>query len=435
MTSVFKLITNKNRGVVYPNEATGNTLSPSQTAALKALAKQGDGIELYFFSDQPTSGYAESRKMPMYGGDHEDFPSCIIHPKNTQEVSAALECCHNSNIRDISIYNGGHSTQGMKGSVVIKLSALNIVSVRKNKPGPHIVTFGGGCTNAQVDAACKPYGVAITSGNAPALGAVGSLLGGGVGYLARWQGLAIDNLVEATVVLSDGEIAVATKDENSDLLFALKGGGGNFGVVTEVKVRARMLDFDPSYRRGEVYYETRVVRHGNSLLGGNGIGESTEVFSAWRDYALEAPDHVSCDCVLPTGGPMVQAFTYKGSHESALAESANEWSALGDATKKTIAKPANYFEVVQNASTKHMDYNSPSPHVYRTVIMDSLPDEAVQILMEACTTGAPNKHSLIHVSSLKILRQKKKIISSTKKKMQFECWRNCTTSIDCMALF
>ena len=384
----------KSQSVVFPSDATGRALSSSQKAALEGLASKG--VVVHFFSD-PTGGYAESRQKPLIGDDHGDFPFAIVRPKTVQEVSKAMKCCSDNGIQDISVYSGGHSTQGMKGSVVIKLSALNQVSVQQGKPP--IVTFGGGCINAQVDSACKPHGVAITAGNATSVGAVGAMLGGGVGYLARWQGLTIDNLVEATVVLANGEIVVASKNENSDLLFALKGGGGNFGVVVEVKVKAGVLDFDPSYKKGELYFETRIVRHGDGSfkIFGNGMGTSENVFCAWRDYALRAPNHVSVDCVLPTGGPMVQMFTYKGGHKEAITESKEQWSLLGKHMVK-IAKPQNYFDAVQTASSKQIDSLYPSPHCFRMAIMDSLPDEAIKILMNACTTGRPNKNSVIHVS-------------------------------------
>lgn len=382
--------------VSYPDVV---ALEEEKQSALRSLV-DGDFVKtIHFFSNPPTAGYVAAREKPMIAGGHTDFPYAIAKPATFEEVAAIVKCCA-SNCIDTSVHAGGHSTVGMKGSVVIHMGNLNNVSVDADGDTP-IVTIGGGCSNGDVDAACMPHGVACTLGNAGSVGAISAMMGGGVGYLARWQGLTIDNLVDTTVVLADGRVVTAEKGgKHGDLFFALKGAGANFGVVVEAKVKAGRLDFDPDpTKKGFLYSEQRVVRHSNGpfTIFANGMGEK-EVFKAWRDYSLTAPDCVSCDCLLPTNGPMIQIYTYKGSYEDAKVES-KKWKLLGRAAV-TDGKAKSYHGNVQAEIGKHIKKDAPMPHSWRIAIMDSLPDEAVEALMHASNAGRANDISLIHVERL-----------------------------------
>ena len=139
---------------------------------------------------------------------------------------------------EVAIRGGGHNGPGL-GSVddglVIDLSAH---ARRPRRPAPATVRVDGGCTSGDVDHATHVFGLAVPFGIVSTTGVAGLTLGGGTGYLTRQHGLTIDNLLEAEVVLADGDIVTASPATHADLFWALRGGGGNFGVVVSFLFRA-----------------------------------------------------------------------------------------------------------------------------------------------------------------------------------------------------
>src|SRR5437867_6475975 len=177
---------------------------------------------------------------------------------------------------------GGHSGPGL-GSVndglVIDLSTMKGVRV---DPANKTVRVEPGCTSGDVDHATHPFGLAVPFGIVSTTGVAGLTLGGGTGYLTRKYGLTIDNLLEADVVLANGTFVTASKTQNPDLFWALRGGGGNFGVVTSFLFQAHPVDI---VYAGPIFWE---ATHAKAVM------------RAYRDFLPTAPEELGAFVGLKT---------------------------------------------------------------------------------------------------------------------------------------
>jgi FAD/FMN-containing dehydrogenase len=206
--------------------ATTETLSSAARSELRGLAGEIIGPE--------DAGYDDARRV--HNGMIDRSPGVIIRPATTDDVAAAIAFARAHDVT-LAVRGGGHSAPGLgtiDDGVVIDLASLSAVKVDADR---RVVAAGGGATLTQVDAATAEVGMATPLGILGTTGVGGLTLGGGVGHLARKHGLTIDNLLGADVVLADGSKVTASADENADLFWALRGGGGNFGVVTEFRYR------------------------------------------------------------------------------------------------------------------------------------------------------------------------------------------------------
>src|SRR5690242_1936431 len=175
------------------------------------------------------AGYDENRGV--HNGMFDRRPRVIVRPEQVADVVAAVNFARESGL-DLSVKGGGHSAPGFGANddgVVIDLSLMRHVHVDARA---RTALAGGGATWGDFNYATHAYGLATTGGIISTTGIGGLTLGGGIGHLCRGYGLSIDNLVSAEVVTADGQIRMASVDENADLFWALRGGGGNFGVVT-----------------------------------------------------------------------------------------------------------------------------------------------------------------------------------------------------------
>ncbi|ODU07569.1 MAG: hypothetical protein ABS81_00185 [Pseudonocardia sp. SCN 72-86] len=176
------------------------------------------------------AGYENSRNV--WNADINRYPAVVASCGSTDEVAAAIAFGREQGL-EISVRGGGHNFAGLavaEGGLMIHLEKLASVRV---DPGAKRAWIGGGAALGQLDAATSQHGLAVTAGIVTHTGVGGLTLGGGVGFLLRRFGLACDNLVEAEVVLADGSVVRANRTDNADLFWALRGGGGNFGIVTE----------------------------------------------------------------------------------------------------------------------------------------------------------------------------------------------------------
>ena len=179
--------------------------------------------------------YGEARKV--FNAMIDKRPALIARCANPDDVSAAVLFARDHDLL-LAVRGGAHNGAGLGScddGVVVDLSLLRDVAV---DPEARTVRVGGGCTWGEVDRATNEHGLATPSGIISTTGVGGLTLGGGLGHLTRKCGLTIDNLLEAELVLGNGERVRASADENPDLFWAIRGGGGNFGVVTLVPVPA-----------------------------------------------------------------------------------------------------------------------------------------------------------------------------------------------------
>jgi FAD/FMN-containing dehydrogenase len=176
--------------------------------------------------------YDEARKV--YNAMIDRRPDVVVRAANVGDVVAAVRYAADNNL-DLAIRGGGHSVPGFgtcDNGVVIDLAGLRAVHV---DPATKTARAEGGATWGDFNNATYPFGLATTGGIISTTGVSGLTLGGGIGYLARGCGLSLDNLLSADVVTADGRVLKASSEENQDLFWAIRGGGGNFGVLTSLE--------------------------------------------------------------------------------------------------------------------------------------------------------------------------------------------------------
>jgi len=211
-----------------------------------------------------------------------------VQPRDTAEVGAVVGAANKFGAR-LVIAGGRHGHDCLAdGAVVLDMSKMKKVVVDAAR---RRVTVEGGCKLGDMDRACQPFGLACVTGTNPDTGVVGLSTAGGGGYLTRLHGMAVDNFEAATVVLASGEAVHATREnEHRELLWGLAGAGSNFGVVTELTMRAHPVD---------------QVFGGLVINVAPTVGAATTVLTQWRDWIRAAPRSVMSMAVLPCGAPVV----------------------------------------------------------------------------------------------------------------------------------
>jgi FAD/FMN-containing dehydrogenase/DNA-binding HxlR family transcriptional regulator len=229
------------------------------------------------------SDYDETRAV--WNGAIDRRPAFIARCTGANDVVAALRFARERDI-PISVRGGGHSVAGTSvcdDGVVIDLAPIKALQV---DPGATTVRASAGLVWGELDAATQAFGLATTGGVMSQTGISGLSLGGGIGHLMRLYGLTVDNLLSADVVLADGRTVIADENENTDLFWALRGGGGNFGIVTSFNYRLHPVG--PEVFAGQVIW---------------GLEDAPEVLRFYREFAAEAPRELGTALVLRKAPP------------------------------------------------------------------------------------------------------------------------------------
>ena len=223
----------------------------STDTTTEALGQLADGLrgELIIPGDP---GYDEARAV--YNGMIDKYPAAIARCRDEADVVACVRFGRDHDVT-LAVRGGGHNAGGLgvaDDALVIDLSQLRSTTV---DPENHIVRVDAGCTWGDVDHATVAFGMATPCGFLASTGVAGLTLGGGIGYLSRRFGLTVDNLLLADVVLADGTLVTAGPSTHSDLFWALRGGGGNFGVVTSFTFRCHDIGEGGTVIAGPVFYD------------------------------------------------------------------------------------------------------------------------------------------------------------------------------------
>src|SRR3954447_12372347 len=230
-------------------------------------------------------GYEDACRI-WNGMFDERRPAVVVRCAGVADVIAAVGFARSNNL-PLAVRGGGHSIAGHSScddGVVVDLGAMREVRVDLDSGVAHI---GGGAVWADVDHETQAHGLATTGGLVSSTGVAGFTLGGGIGWLMRKHGLALDNLVGADVVTADGQLVRASADTNPELFWGRRGGGGNFGIVTQFDLAVHPVG--PLVHAGPIFYPAEQVR---------------PLLRLFREWAEGAPDEVTAVVNLTTAPPL-----------------------------------------------------------------------------------------------------------------------------------
>lgn len=262
-------------------------------------------------------------------------PALIVFPRTAADVATAVTYGVDQHLT-ISVKSGGHSNAGFStndGGLVIDLKHFSEVSLIDK--AQHLVRIGTGAKWIDVAKELESYGLALSSGDTTSVGVGGLLLGGGVGWMVRKYGLTIDSLVSAEVVTADGRILQVSADENADLFWGIRGGGGNLGIVTNVVCEAHPI--------GKVFAGTVIFK----------LEHLAELIKGWRDYMRTAPRELTTVLLMmpPFGDRPASVMIiccYAGDNHDAAMTAIDPLTTLGTVVTNNVTEK-DYADVLEEA--------------------------------------------------------------------------------------
>jgi FAD/FMN-containing dehydrogenase len=359
---------------------TGTTLGEATLAEL-AQAVHGELLT------PGTDGYDDARAI--WNGAHDKRPALIIRASGVADVIKGVQFARSEDL-PLALRGGGHSIPGFSttdGGVVLDLSAMKGIRV---DPQAKRVTAQAGVLWRDLDHETQAFGLALTGGLVSSTGIAGFTLGGGIGWLVRRCGLTCDSLVAADVVTADGQFLRASADEHPDLFWALRGGGGNFGVVTSFEYA--LHDVGPTVFAGAVFYPGE---HAAAILDG------------YRRACASAPDELTTVLNLTTAPPV--PFLPESVHGKPVVAILGMWSgSLDDGDRRT--QPFRELGPVIADLFGPMPYTAMQSLIdplyprglhdyFRSAFLSELSDGAMGSILESYRTE-PNALSELHVHHL-----------------------------------
>jgi hypothetical protein len=299
-------------------------------------------------------------------------PAVVASCTTAEDVVAALRVARREGL-ELSVRGGGHNYAGnalCEGGVMIDLTPMKTVAVDVETQR---ATCGGGTTWGELDAATQAHGLAVPGGFISHTGVAGLTLGGGIGWLSRLAGLSSDNLVGATVVTADGRVLKASSDENPDLFWAIRGGGGNFGVVTEFEfglhqvgplVNLGLFLFSPEQGRDLFRFAREFVRD---------LPDESQMFLAGLNAPPEpfVPEELQ---LSPVFGLVVVGLGDAETHQRLIAPITDRLSPIVE-----LVTPIPYVDLQQM-----FDASAPwGLHSYeKAIYVDDLTDGVIDVIVE-----------------------------------------------------
>jgi FAD/FMN-containing dehydrogenase len=305
----------------------------------------------------------------VYNAMIDKRPAVIVRCSDVADVIAAVKAAGTEDLA-VAIRGGGHSVPGLgtaDDAVVVDLSKMRGIRV---DPASKTVWAEGGCTWGDFNHATHAFGLATTGGIISTTGIAGLTLGGGIGYLTRGAGLSLDNLVSADVVLADGSFVTASEKDHSDLFWALRGGGGNFGVVTSFQFKLQQVK---DIVGGVMLFE---------------VEDAPKVLRAYDKYITDAPRELGAFFAWQIAPPL--PFIPKNRHGDTFCAMVFCWTGPSDQAAKAIAPLRDAAHVVA-------ELVGPMPYPAINSLFDALVPPGLQhywkaVYVRDLTDGAIEAH-------------------------------------------
>jgi FAD/FMN-containing dehydrogenase len=359
------------------------TLTAIDNSALEDLRNALKGTAY----TKETAEYDEYRKI--WNGMIDKYPALIVRCEGTADVITAVKFAREHAL-PVAIRGGGHNVSGnavCDDGLVIDLSLMRSVRV---DPEQGVVRAEGGAKLGDIDHEAQAFGLAVPVGVVSRTGVGGLSLHGGMGFLTRNYGLTSDNLIGADVVTADGNVLVVNENSNPDLLWALRGGGGNFGVVTSFEFRAHPVG--PQVWMGIVFYPAE---------------KATEVMQFFRQFMINAPDEIMAIAVY-WNAPLEEPFPEEHRGEPVIV--------LAACHSGPLEKGEGAIQPFREVDVPLADWSGPMPYLaaqklfdpeypdgrryyWKSIYLNNLDDEVIRTLNDYAARR-PSPLSSVDVWSL-----------------------------------